>query len=342
MTKVLLTGGAGFVATHIISQLLERGHKVVATVRSKEEEQVVRDAHKDSGKDNIEFVIVPDMVVKGAFDEAAQIEGLGAVLHIASPFFYDFVDAQKELVDPAVHGTTWLFEAIHRYAPTVKRIVMTPSFASVLDEDRLEDPSTVFTEKDWNPVTMDEVNNSKATAYRVSKKFAERAAWDFVAENRTSFDLVTVCPSLVLGPIKHRLPSLDKVNTSNSRMVDLVQGKWKEVIPDAYLAAVYWIDVRDLALTHILGMEKPEAGGRRLMPLGGRFGNRMIADIVWKHFPELREKLPGPDVPGGSLAPAEQVYRVDNTETKRFLGIEWREFETTIVDCVDSLKPYGI
>lgn len=35
-------------------------------------------------------MIVPDMVVKGAFDEAAQIEGLGAVLHIASPFFYDF------------------------------------------------------------------------------------------------------------------------------------------------------------------------------------------------------------------------------------------------------------
>ncbi|WAO90163.1 Epimerase domain-containing protein [Fusarium falciforme] len=323
MTKVLLTGGAGFVATHIISQLLERGHKVVTTVRSKEEEQVVRDAHKDTGKDNIELVIVPDMVVKGAFDEAAQIEGLGAVLHIASPFFYDFVDAQKELVDPAVYGTTWLFEAIHRYAPTVKRIIMTSSFASVLDEDRLEDPSTVFTEKDWNPVTMDEVNNSKATAYRVSKKFAERAAWDFVAENRT-------------------IRLWTKVNTSNSRMVDLVQGKWKEAIPDAYLAAVYWIDVRDLALTHILGMEKPEAGGRRLMPLGGRFGNRMIADIVWKHFPELREKLPGPDVPGGSLAPADQVYRVDNTETKRFLGIEWREFETAIVDCVDSLKPYGI
>ena len=79
-----------FHSAHIISQLLERGHKVVTTVRSKEEEQVVRDAHKDSGKDNIEFVIVPDMVVKGAFDEAAQIEGLGAVLHIASPFFYDF------------------------------------------------------------------------------------------------------------------------------------------------------------------------------------------------------------------------------------------------------------
>ncbi|KAF4468829.1 NAD dependent epimerase dehydratase [Fusarium albosuccineum] len=326
MTKVLLTGGAGFVATHIINQLLERGHKVVTTVRSKEEEQVVRDAHKDVGKDDLDFVIVPDMVVKGAFDEAAQIEGLEA----------------KELVDPAVYGTTWLFEAIHRYAPTVKRIVMTSSFASVLDEDRLEDPSTVFTEKDWNPVTMDQINNSRATAYRVSKKFAERAAWDFVASNKTSFDLVTVCPSLVLGPIKHQLPSLDKVNTSNSRMVDLVQGKWKEAIPDAYLAAVYWIDVRDLALTHILGMEKPEAGGRRLMPLGGRFGNRMIADIVWKHFPELREKLPGPDVPGGGLAPANQVYRVDNSETKGFLGIEWREFETTIVDCVNSLKPYGI
>ncbi|EEU35973.1 uncharacterized protein NECHADRAFT_96506 [Fusarium vanettenii 77-13-4] len=333
MTKVLLTGGAGFVATHIISQLLERGHKVVTTVRSKEEEQVVRDAHKYTYQDYLEVPLTRR--------RRSRVLRRYCTLHRHS-FMISAIDAKKELVDPAVYGTTWLFEAVHRYAPTIKRIVMTSSFASVLDEDRLEDPSAVFTEKDWNPVTMDQVNGSRATAYRVSKKFAERAAWDFVASNKTSFDLVTVCPSLVLGPIKHQLPSLDKVNTSNSRMVDLVQGKWKEGIPDAYLAAVYWIDVRDLALTHIFGMEKPDAGGRRLMPLGGRFGNRMIADIAWKHFPELREKLPGLDVPGGGLAPADQVYRVDNSETKRFLGIEWREFETTIVDCVNSHKPYGI
>lgn len=211
-----------------------------------------------------------------------------------------------------------------------------------MDETRLEDPSMIFTEKDWNPVTMADINNSRATAYRVSKKLAERAAWDFIAAEKPSFDLVTICPPLVLGPVRHHLSSLASINTSNERVVDLIQGKWKHEIPQAYLAGALWVNVRDLARSHILAMEKHDAGGRRLFPTSGRFSNRAIADLVWKNFPNLREKLPGPDVPGGELAPLDKMYGFDNSETVNLLGIEWTNFETTITDLVKSLEPYDI
>jgi nucleoside-diphosphate-sugar epimerase len=184
------------------------------------------------------------------------------------------------------------------------------------------------------------LHNSSDTAYRVSKKLAERAARDFVAREKPSFDLATICPSLILDPPLQHLPSLDKINTSNQRIVDLLQGKWKDRIPEAYIAGAFWIDVRDLAIAHILAMENLDAGGRRLLPVSHQFSNRQIADAVWKNFPELRDRLPGPEVPGGEMAPPDKIYKIDNSMTVNFLGIEFRKLEGTVTDIVHRLKPY--
>lgn len=187
---------------------------------------------------------------------------------------------------------------------------------------------------------LEDLHNSRETAYRVSKKLAERFAWDFVGKVKPSFDLVTICPSLILGPPLQHLSSLRSMNTSNQRIVDLLQGKWKDKIPDAYVAGAFWIDVRDLSMAHILAMERPDASGRRLLPVSHQFSNRQIANAVWKNFPELRDRLPGPEVPGGEMAPPDKIYKIDNTETINFLGIEWRKLEDTITDIVNCLKPY--
>jgi len=78
-------------------------------------------------------------------------------------------------------------------------VVVTSSFAAILDEAKLADPNTVFSEKTWNPVTIDDIHKDKATAYRVSKTLAEKAAWDFVKDpaNKAKFDVVTVNPPMV-------------------------------------------------------------------------------------------------------------------------------------------------
>ena len=51
MSKVLVTGGSGFLAAHTILQLLEAGHEVRTTVRNLKREPEVRAMLKQGGLD---------------------------------------------------------------------------------------------------------------------------------------------------------------------------------------------------------------------------------------------------------------------------------------------------
>ncbi|OAQ88668.1 NAD dependent epimerase/dehydratase [Purpureocillium lilacinum] len=248
-----------------------------------------------------------------------------------------------ELIDPALVGTTSILRAVHRSAPSVRRVVVTSSFAAVLTETLLDDPATTFSEASWNPSTLADVHSSPATAYRVSKTLAERAAWDFVAREKPAFDLATVCPPMVYGPLAPGVgvASLDAVNTSNERFVAMLRGKWASEIPATGPVSI-WVDVRDVARAHVLAMEKPDAGGRRLYTVGGRFSNRRLVEIVRERFPEYKDRLPGPDVPGGEAPPADKNFKYNNDETVRVLGIKWTSLEDSVEGVVQSLKKYGL
>lgn len=229
-------------------------------------------------------------------------------------------------------------KAIARSAPSVRRVVVTSSFAAIVDEAKLSDPSTTFTEDSWNPVTLADIHNGPATAYRASKTLAERAAWDFV-NNATitgaKFELAIINPPLVFGPVAHHIESLEAINTSNQRLVGLIEGQWKQEIPPTGQVFI-WVDVRDVATAHIkAGLEIAEAAGQRFFTTTGEFTNREIVDIVRRNFPELADKLPGPEVPGGDL-PAERC-QYGNTKTREVLKIEWISLEKSIVDTVKTL-----
>jgi nucleoside-diphosphate-sugar epimerase len=222
---------------------------------------------------------------------------------------------------------------------------VTSSFAAILDEAHIADGGHTFSEASWNPVTLADIDRSPATAYRASKTLAEKAAWEFVRDPASSgakFDLVTVNPPMVFGPVlPHNVASLDAVNTSNERVVDLLRGKWKEEVPSTG-AAVIWIDVRDVAAAHVkAGLEIPEAGGKRLFTTAGLFSNAELAQIVRRHFPEYADRLPTEGTKGGELPAEAERYKFDNSATTKLLGIEWTPFEKSVVDTVKSLKKVG-
>ena len=290
----------------------------------------------------METVIVPDIAQPDAFDEVVKTPGIEVVLHTASPFHFRVTDPLKDLINPAVIGTTGILKAIAKSAPGVKRVVVTSSFAAITDASKAKDPNTTFTEKSWNPVTIDDIYKDPSTAYRASKKLAEKAAWDFVNDKSSGakFDLVTVNPPLVLGPVVHHLASLSSINTSNERLVSLIQGKWKDGATIPETGVFNWVDVRDVARAHILAFEKPEAGGRRLFVAAGFYSNKILLEIVRKNFPELKDTLPAEDVKGGELPPENEIFKMDNSETKKLLGYEWTPLEKSTVDTVKSLLPF--
>lgn len=61
MPRVLLTGGSGFIATHVLEILLARGHSVVTTVRSQQKAQAILQSHPELQKDRLDCTIVEDI-----------------------------------------------------------------------------------------------------------------------------------------------------------------------------------------------------------------------------------------------------------------------------------------
>ena len=117
-------GGSGFIAAHVLDVLLERGHSVVTTVRTTEKGQKILDNHAKVPKDKLDFVIVEDIAKAGAFDNAVQSKPpFETIIHTASPFHFNVTDTKKDLLDPAVIGTTGILQSAKKYAPTVKRVV---------------------------------------------------------------------------------------------------------------------------------------------------------------------------------------------------------------------------
>ncbi|KAL2410807.1 Ketoreductase azaE [Exophiala dermatitidis] len=331
--RVLLTGGSGFIAAHIVDELVKRGHSVVFTVRSDEKGQKILQNHSGTPSSQLSYVIVKDISEEGAFDEAVKSDPpFEAVLHTASPFHFNVTDPKRDLIDPAVNGTTSILKAVKKFAPTVKRIVITSSFAAILNLNKHE---KVYSEAIWNPITEEEAVNSPTDAYRASKTFAEKAAWEFVEKEKPNFDIATINPPLVFGPVVHYLNSLDAINTSNARIRDMIQGKFKDGLPPS---GVYlWVDVRDVARAHVQAMETPAAGGKRFFVTAGYMTNGEIAQIIKDKFPQFADKLPeklDTELP-------EDVYGYDNSRSKEVLGLEYRKLEETIVDTVNSLLAVG-
>lgn len=197
---VLITGATSFVATPVIKLFLQNGYHVRGQVRNEKSAQKVRKVFPDAG-DALTTVDVPDITVPGAFDEA--VRGVVGVVHAASPFVMQVENNERDLLDPAVKGTNRILEAVAAHAPQVRRVVITSSFAALMDPSQGLRPGYTYSEKDWNPTTWEEAVKTEngAVAYCASKAFAEKAAWEFVEKNKPNF---TVCLRWTFPPARLR------------------------------------------------------------------------------------------------------------------------------------------
>ncbi|EON64887.1 dihydroflavonol-4-reductase [Coniosporium apollinis CBS 100218] len=340
MTRVLLSGGSGFIAAHVLDILLEHGHSVVTTVRSQDKANKIAEAHPNVGKDKLDFAIVEDIAIEGAFDDAVKSDPpFEAVIHTASPFHFNVTDIQKQLLDPAVIGTTGILKSIKKHAPEVRRVVITSSFAAIVNPSKGLWPGHTYTEEDWSPLTQEEALESPTAGYRASKTFAEKAAWEFLEKEKPNFTIATINPPLVFGPIVHYLNSLDSLNTSNQRIRNYMQGKGKdEPVP----TGVYlWVDVRDVALAHVKAMELPEAANKRFFVTAGHFSNREIVEAISKNFSDIKDGLPTEFKKGVDDYPEEEFYNYDNSRSREVLGLKFRSIEECVTDTVRSLQAVG-
>ncbi|ETI21033.1 hypothetical protein G647_07376 [Cladophialophora carrionii CBS 160.54] len=104
MPKVLVTGANGFLATHILSQLVENGYEVTGTVRTQTKTEDVFVAHP-SLKAKVKLVVIPDLSAAGAYDEIFKETQFDYIIHTASPVpDGSGKDFDKDFLIPAVQG----------------------------------------------------------------------------------------------------------------------------------------------------------------------------------------------------------------------------------------------
>lgn len=213
LQRVLVTGANGFIGAYCVSDLLAKGFEVVGTVRTAEKAKQVLLQH--SSNPALSTKVVPDVTDPHAFDSA--IEGCTGVLHLAAPFGYAYKNFETELLIPSINGTKSICLAASK-APSVKRVVLTSSFAAIFDASAGPSPGRVYTENDWSPLTYEDGKNAAITpvAYRASKVLAEKTAWNFIESEKPHWDLVTLCPGMVFGPLfPGTINTLKELNTSN-------------------------------------------------------------------------------------------------------------------------------
>ena len=335
MTRVLVTGATGFLASHAIAELLARGYEVRGTVRSRARALKEAALARIPGAERLELVEA-DLLKPASFDKPAQ--GCEAVLHMASPYALDVKDPQRDLVDPAVKGTEAVLAAAAKAG--VKRVVLTSSMAAITDEPPADH---ALTEADWN-----EKSSLARNPYYFAKTLAERAAWRFM-EAKPGFDLVVINPFLVIGP------SFTKsLNESNKLLADMTKG----VYPGVLSLTWGFVDVRDVARAHALALETPTAQGRYLCA-GDRLTMRETVAALREALPQAKlPSLPLDNFAGTALVklasrlqpPGVGAYlrshigsklSYDNAKIRRDLGLEFRPARAAIAEAAADMVKWG-
>ncbi|EGV61575.1 Cinnamyl-alcohol dehydrogenase Flavonol reductase/cinnamoyl-CoA reductase [Yamadazyma tenuis] len=327
MSKVFVTGASGFIAQHIVKQLLDSDYEVVGTVRSKDKGEKLSSFF--GGK--FTYEIVPNMIDKGAFDLALKNhQDVKYLLHTASPFFYDTTDPENDLVIPAIKGTENILKSIQTFGSQIERVVVTSSDAAIYSDVDEQNGSLSMDETSWNNITYEEAIKNPIAAYYGAKSFAEKLAWKFVETEPVSFKLAVVNPVYVFGPQVNPQDAKGKLNTSNELIGSLLSLKDDSFDTDKG----GFVDVRDVAKAHLAAMVQKEAVNKRLFMTGGKFSTQMLLDILNKHFPEL--KLPKGKV-GNGPAEIATLAKTNNDKTKAIVKFEFTPLEKIVVDTVSQI-----
>jgi nucleoside-diphosphate-sugar epimerase len=336
---VLVTGGSGFIAGHCILALLERGYRVRTTVRSLDRETVVREVLTDAGMTNGDALsfVAADLTSDTGWAEA--VAACDFVLHVASPVHVDRVDNEDEVIRPAIDGTLRVLRAARDAG--VKRVVLTSAFHAIAWGHRHDDH--VFTEADWT-----NLDGPGVTAYTKSKTLAERAAWDFVATEGGTLELATILPVAVMGPVMGK-----QISGSNQIVQRSLNGAMPGY-PDVWIPIV---DVRDVAIAHVLAMTTPDAAGQRfLVAAGPAIPMKEIGAILRADLGDAAKKVPTRSIPSfvvrtAAIFSAEfrpivpdlgYARKPSSAKAERILGWKARRPEEAIIATGESMLAKGL
>lgn len=308
-----MTGAGGFLGSWLLKVLLSKNYLVHGTVRDPADEKYAHWKTIDKASENLKL-FKADLLDYNSLCSA--IKGCEGVFHVASPVPSTTVpNPEVELIEPAVKGTLNVLRACDE--AKVKRVVIVSSMVAVCMNPSL--PKGQVMDENW----WSDKEYCRATKnwYCLSKTEAESEAWE--CAKRSGLDVVTICPSLILGPILH-----SAVNASSKVLIKLLKEGYESL--ENKLRNL--VDVRDVAEALLLVYEKPEAEGRYICTAH----EIRTEDLVEK----LRNIYPNYNYPK-SFTEEEEGINLSSEKLQR-LGWSYRPVEETLIDSVESYQKTGI
>ncbi|KAK6453596.1 protein induced by osmotic stress [Scheffersomyces xylosifermentans] len=326
--SVFVSGATGYIAQQTISLLLSKGYNVVGSVRSVAKGENLKELYGSK----FQYEVVPVLEKQGAFDEALQKHPEVTVfLHTASPVTFTVEDNERDIMIPAINGTKFALESIAKVSPQISRVVYTSSLAAMATFDEVRDPNYDGGEDSYSPISYEQGKLDTVSAYVASKTLAEQAGWDFVKTHKPKFTLSVVHPAYVFGPQAKDEEASGTLNYTSEIVSSVFRLSKDDMVPHE---AGHFADVRDVAKAHVLAFEKDEAKNKRILVNTENFSSQLILNIIRKHFPELKERLPvgNPEMLGLS-----HLAHLKERKSRELLGFEHISLEESVVDSIKQL-----
>jgi dihydroflavonol-4-reductase len=230
--KTLVTGGTGFLGSHLVRVLLERGEEVRCLVRS------------TSRRDNLQ-----NLSVELATGDLADLDSIRQATKGCSTVYHCAADYRLWCKDPAemyqsnLEGSNNIMQAA--FDEGVQRVVYTSTVGclGLRENGKPADEDT--------PVHISDMIGH----YKRSKFLAEEKVRDWASRG---LPVVIVNPSTPVGDLDIKPTPTGKI------IVDFLRGKMFGYVD----TGMNLIDVRDCAEGHVLAAEKGRSGSRYI--LGGR------------------------------------------------------------------------
>jgi len=272
---VLVTGATGFIATQVIQDLYEsRLYRVRGTTRNCESEKskIIRNLFPE-----IELVACT-LTSDAGWEDAFR--GVTYVLHVASPYLSFSGGNIEDFVKPAKEGTRRVLEGAMK-EPLIKRVVVTSSIAAIAYGH--EDLSA---EKKLGPNDWTNLQSPAVTPYQRSKTVAEKFVWEFKETMKPSFDICTMNPGMVVGPLLSEIA----YRAASSRQVKQFLKGGSPVLPRIRIPVV---DVRDVSIAHVRALDSNrEVDGKRYILVAMVVWIINIPQVLCKEFSSLGYRAP--------------------------------------------------
>lgn len=278
--RILVTGGAGFIGSHIVKQLLEANHEVVIYDVEKPSAISLQQSANTEKAESRELIADSYTIIEGDVKDTELLKksliGVDAVIHMAS-----FISVEESVKNPLkymdnnVLGTASLLAAMREAG--VKKIVFSSS-------------ATVYGEPKSLPI-LEDAPLSAANPYAASKIAMEALCESFYMTD--GFDVTILRYFNPYGPGENHIPETHAI--PNFIRAGLSQGPESFIEKDSEqrktnnekrLIPLYWkgeqvrdfIYVEDLASAHISVLE---LSGYNIFNVGTENGVKII-DVINK------------------------------------------------------------